>query len=233
MDKKAFKKRLSMFMKGWVFSVLVAVIVAMTFRSAVAELNLVPTGSMKPTIVEGDRILVNKLAYDLKIPFTTSHIAVWDNPRRGDVVVFFSPADGKRLVKRVVGMPGDVVSMRNNRLYIDGEPSAYDRLDEKLIEPISNELGGNRAFFMERLLGQTHPVMITENARSVHSFGPVAMPPGCYFMMGDNRDESADSRYFGVVKRDRIVGRAVGVAFSLNIKESHYPRWSRFFSKLL
>ncbi len=236
MDKMALKKRLGkqvgIVLKGWGCSLLIAVIIAMTFRSAVAELNVVPTGSMKPTIVEGDRIVVNKLAYDLKIPFTTTHIAVWDNPRRGDIVVFFSPLDGTRLVKRVVGLPGDVVLMRDNRLFINGEPSTYGALDRTLIESILPELGDNRLFFMESHFGDAHPVMITADAGSMSSFGPVATPPGSYFMMGDNRDESADSRYFGFVERDRIVGRAAHVAFSLNSEKTYAPRWSRFFSKL-
>ncbi|MCP4692013.1 MAG: signal peptidase I [Desulfobacterales bacterium] len=220
-------------MKGWGWSLLVAVIIAMSFRSAVAELNVVPTGSMKPTIMEGDRIVVNKLAYDLKIPFTTTRVAVWDHPRRGDVVVFFSPADGTRLVKRVVGLPGDKISMKDNRLHINGEPSTYGALDPKRIAPIAAELGENRLFFTENHAGEAHPVMITIDARSRNSFGPVATPLDSYFMMGDNRDESADSRYFGFVRRDRIMGRAVGVAFSLDKEHFYYPRWSRFFSKLL
>src|SRR6266571_4011946 len=85
----------------------VFIVLMVIFRSALADWNVVPTGSMKPTILEGDRVLVNKLAYDLKVPFTTWHIAQWDNPRRGDIVVFYSLKDGTRLVKRVIGLPGD------------------------------------------------------------------------------------------------------------------------------
>ena len=83
------------------------VLVLMAVRSAIADWNDVPSGSMNPTIVQGDRVFVNKLAYDLKVPFTTWHIAQWGNPKRGDIIVFFSPVDGTRLVKRVVGLPGD------------------------------------------------------------------------------------------------------------------------------
>ena len=85
-----------------------------------ADWNDVPTGSMKPTILEGDRVFVNKLAYDLKVPFTTWHITEWSNPHCGDIVVFFSPKDGKRLVKRVIGLPGDTVELQNERLVING-----------------------------------------------------------------------------------------------------------------
>jgi signal peptidase I len=87
--------------------------------SAIADWNDVPTGSMNPTILAGDRIFVNKLAYDLRISFTTWRLAHWDNPRRGEIVVFFSPVDGTRLVKRVIGVPGDVIAMNGNRLYIN------------------------------------------------------------------------------------------------------------------
>src|SRR5688500_5649188 len=105
------------------------VLLVLSFRSSIADWNDVPTGSMKPSILEGDRIYVNKLAYDLKVPFTTWHVAEWDSPERGEVVVFFSPQDGIRLVKRVIGVPGDVVEMRNNRLYVNGLPASYQPAD--------------------------------------------------------------------------------------------------------
>src|ERR1017187_10571202 len=95
---------------------LILVLVMCALRSAIADWNDVPTGSMKPTILEGDRVFVNKLAYDLKVPFTTWHLAQWDNPKRGEVVVFFSPTDGVRLVKRVVGLPGDRIELANNEV---------------------------------------------------------------------------------------------------------------------
>ena len=87
-------------------SLVLIVVILTAVRSAIADWNDVPSGSMNPTIVEGDRVFVNKVAYDLKIPFTTWHLAEWSNPKRGDIVVFFSPVDGTRLVKRVIGLPG-------------------------------------------------------------------------------------------------------------------------------
>src|ERR1051326_7792689 len=100
---------------------LVMILIISSLRSALADWNDVPTGSMKPTIEEGDRVVVNKLAYDLKVPFTTIEVAKWGNPQRGDIVVLFSPVDGVRLVKRVVGLPGDQVSAIENQLYINGK----------------------------------------------------------------------------------------------------------------
>src|SRR5580698_3599272 len=104
---------------AFIFVILFAV------RSSIADWNIVPSGSMIPTILEGDRIFVNKLAYDLKVPFTTWHLATWSNPQRGDIVVFYSPHDGTRLVKRVVGLPGDTVELRNEQLVINGSPVDY------------------------------------------------------------------------------------------------------------
>src|SRR5829696_6834967 len=96
----------------------ILLVVLLAARSSLADWNDVPTGSMNPTILEGDRIFVNKLAYDLKVPFTTWHVAEWSDPRRGDVVVFYSPVDGDRMVKRVAAVPGDTVAMVNNRLVV-------------------------------------------------------------------------------------------------------------------
>src|SRR5689334_25244557 len=99
---------------------LILALVLFAIRSSLADWNDVPTGSMKPTIQEGDRVVVNKLAYDLKVPFTTIAIFKWGDPARGDIVVLFSPVDGTRLVKRVVALPGDKVEMRDNQLFVNG-----------------------------------------------------------------------------------------------------------------
>lgn len=227
---KTWKKRFLLFWKGWGWSLVVTILVVTSFRSAIADWNDVPTGSMKPTILEGDRIFVNKLAYDLKVPFTTWHLAQWDNPQRGDIVVFYSPKDGKRLVKRVVGLPGDRVGMWKNQLILNDVPLKYESLERGLIPQMPSEQ--QHLFFEESLEHRQHPVMITPNLPSLNSFEPVEIPEGHYFMMGDNRDNSADSRYFGFVERQQIVGRATGVVLSLNYDNYYLPRWQRFFSKL-
>jgi signal peptidase I len=110
-------------------SKIIFVSLMLVFRSAVADWNTVPTGSMKPTIVEGDRILVNKMAYDLRVPFTHISLLEISDPQRGDIVVFDSDPADKRLVKRVVGLPGDVVAMEGNRLVINGRPLNYRRAE--------------------------------------------------------------------------------------------------------
>jgi signal peptidase I len=228
-------KKMKPFWKGWGYSILVAVIIASSFKSAIADWNIVPTGSMKPTIVEGDRIFINKLAYDLKIPYTTWHIAEWGAPQRGDIVVFYSPADGKRLVKRVVGLPGDSIEMYNDRLIINGRNVTYESCESMNNKadngPPCGRIGNNYRF-IENLNGVRHPIMIIPQRPALRSFGPVTIPKGKYFMMGDNRDNSADSRYFGFVDRKQVVGQALAIVISLDINHNYQPRWERFFTEL-
>ena len=211
---------------SWWFTMLVTIFLALSVRSAVADWNDVPTGSMKPTIVEGDRIFVNKLAYDLKVPFTTVHAARWRDPGRGDIVVFRSPADGKRLVKRVVGLPGDVVFMDHNRLSINGVPVTYGNA-ELPAEPEPGAL-----YFYEYLPGHGHRVQFLPSSSLLSSFRTLTVPEGSYLMLGDNRDNSGDSRVFGFVPRRNILGRATAVAMSFDRNKRYQPRWERFFSSL-
>ncbi len=107
------------FIRGWGFTILAAVLIATSFKSAIADWNDVPTGSMKPTILVGDRVFINKLSYGLKVPYTTLHIARWGSPKPGDIIVFYSPADGKRLIKRLIALPGDKIELFQNKLYIN------------------------------------------------------------------------------------------------------------------
>jgi signal peptidase I len=228
----SLKKNLKLFWKGWGCSIFIALIIATSFRSAIADWYVIPTGSMKPTIVEGDRVLVNKLAYDLKVPYTTWHIAEWGAPQRGEIVVFYSPSDGKRLVKRVVGIPGDSVAMRNNQLIINGRKIKYEPINHLRLGDLSLSMDANQYGFIENLSDTRHPVMITPQHPSLRSFGPVTIPKGNYFMMGDNRDNSADSRYFGFVERSRVLGQATSIVISLDINNKYQPRWERFFTEL-
>ena len=217
-------------------SFLFVVLVVLSFRSSVADWNDVPTGSMQPTIFIGDRIFVNKLAYDLKVPFTTWHLAEWDNPERGEVVIFYSPQDGMRLVKRVVGVPGDVVELRYNRLFVNGKAAGYEPLDPQAEREVTRQMGSDARgveIAQESLGGFKHPMM--KNLLSPgdrRTFGPYQVPPGSYFMMGDNRDNSNDSRFYGPVDRRQIVGRASSVVLSLDPEHSYKPRWERFFTPL-
>jgi len=229
---KSFRARAKHYWQKEIRPLLILALVLFSIRSSLADWNDVPSGSMRPTIIEGDRIWVNKLAYDLKVPFTTWHIAEWSNPQRGDIAVFFSPHDGKRLVKRVIGLPGDTVELRNNQLVINGSPVEYQPIAEELLRDIPEAQRTGRVFASEKLPGQTHAVGGYPAAPAPRTFGPTVVPTGEYFMMGDNRDDSFDSRFYGSVKREKIVGRATAVVLSLDKSNYWLPRWTRSFTSL-
>jgi signal peptidase I len=207
---------------------LVFLLVMFSFRSAIADWNDVPSGSMLPTILIGDRILVDKLAYDLKLPFTTVHVSTWGQPRRGDIVVFYSPADGVRLVKRVIGVPGDQISMIDNHLVINGAALQYEERGAATTDHDS----GPQELRTEQLEGKPHLMLITPQRPAMRSFAVVQVPPDAFLMMGDNRDNSNDSRYIGFVPRGEILGRASRVVFSLDPDHWYAPRAGRFLTML-
>lgn len=218
--------------REWVWPFLVVLLVVSTFRSAVADWNDVPTGSMKPTILPGERIFVNKVAYDLKIPFTRLRVAQWDDPQRGDVVVLFSPADGKRLVKRVVGVPGDIIEMRRNRLFVNGEVADYEPYGPADLDSLGFHPPPRATVLSETVGEEHHPVLWISYAQMGSTFRPTEVPEGNYFVMGDNRNQSRDSRWFGFVDRESIVGEATAVVISFDREKSFSPRWDRFFLSL-
>lgn len=196
------------------------------FRSVIADWNTVPTGSMLPTIVEGDRIWVDKMAYDVRLPFT--HISLWrtGEPQRGDIVVFDSERAEMRMVKRVIGLPGDVVAMVDNRLNLNGQ-----WLDYEPGEQGRGAAQGQR--LREHLAGRPHPIRLYSDKPSrLSSFGPVTVPPGHYLVLGDNRDRSADSRVYGFIPRGEIVGRSRNVVMSLDYEDFYLPRGERFLIPL-
>ncbi len=201
---------------------LLFIVLMLVFRSAVADWNDVPTGSMKPTIIEGDRILINKMAYDLRVPFTTHSLVKLDDPVRGEIVVFESAVSDKRLVKRVIGLPGDKVAMRNNRLWINGQALEYRLLEEHT----------EGADYTETFGELSYTVRINPDAVSFSSFDEVLVPEGHYLMLGDNRDNSADSRFIGFVPRGEIVGRSRQLVLSLNYDNHFLPRSERFWQPL-
>jgi signal peptidase I len=218
--------------KEWRMTILFIVFVVVPVKSSLADWNWVPTGSMNPTVLEGDLVYVDKMAYDLRFPLTLHRLAKWSDPQRGDIVICFSPDDRTRLVKRVIGQPGDTIEMRNNILIINCQTVAYTKIQSKYTEYLPCQLRGTSILAMEDLDGATHPVMSFPSIRAVRSFGPIAVPEGNYFVMGDNRDLSRDSRFFGFVERKLIVGKAKGVIGSFDITDKYQPRFNRFFSSL-
>ena len=176
--------------------------VMLVFRSAVADWMYVPSGSMNPTIVEGDRIFVDKSTYGWRIPFTTVRLTQGNDPKRGDVVIFDSPEDGITLVKRMVGLPGDTVEMRDEHLLINGTAIEYgpENVAEDAELPRATR-AQERRYFAEKLGKETHPIMLLPQRDAARSFGPIAVPAGEYLVLGDSAT-TADSR-FGFVPRAR------------------------------
>ena len=219
--------RLGRFYKEWGFFIFLLLLMSV-FRSAVADWFTVPTGSMKPTIIEGDRIYVNKMAYGLRVPFTTLSLVRWSQPVPGDVVVFESLAADKRLIKRVIGVAGDEVQMIENQLFINGQPVAYM---PSLLEARSINWGdaSQPVLMREQIPGKPHEVALTY---SNSSFGPVTVPKDHLFVLGDNRDHSADSRYIGFVPMDELLGKALNVIVSLDSEHYYIPREGRYLKSL-
>jgi len=187
-------------------SLALAILVALTVRSSVVEAFWVPSGSMLPTIQIGDHLFVNKLAYGFHIPFTNIEVAQWGKIHRGDIVVFLSPPKGVNdegridLIKRVVAVGGDTVEIRNKKLYINGEPVA-----------------DQHASFLD----SRHQSVPTRD-----NFGPVTVPQGKIFCLGDNRDHSHDSRFWGFADVKDVKGKATFIYWSR--ASGDWPRWDRF-----
>lgn len=201
------------------------------FRTAVADWNPIPSASMHPNLLEGDVVLVNRMAFDLKVPLTDMVLARLGEPQRGDIVTFHSPRDGTLLIKRVVALPGDVVEMRNERLYINGKGADY-----KLVEESMDSIGGTalRAVQVAEIMGtpagehRRRHIQLIPGVVAPNTFPPVTVPQGQYLMLGDNRDNSADSRVIGMVPRKLLVGRAERVLVSADYQGNWMPRTERF-----
>jgi len=204
-------------------ALLIFIALMVCFRSALADWNTVPTGSMNPTIIAGDRILVNKMAYDIRVPLTGIFIRHLADPARGDIVTFESARADETLVKRAIGLPGDVVEMQHNRLIINGVAADY-RLLQSDREHLELE---------ERFPGFSHRIKVSSRLTEYGNFGPVKVPENMYLMLGDNRDNSADSRVYGFIPRGEIRGRSRMVVISLNYDNFFLPRSNRLLKDLM
>ena len=203
-------------------SLFIFVLLMSVFRSAVADWYTVPTGSMKPTIVEGDRIFTNKMAYDVRIPFTHTSLYKVSDPKTGDIIVFDSKVAANRLIKRVIAVPGDRVKLENNVLTINDHRLSYQLVSSTTsTEDVS-----------ENLLGVIHDIRVEKTGSNLASFSEIAVPEGHYLAMGDNRDQSADSRVIGFVPRNEIIGNAKNIVMSLNYDNYYLPRTDRFLKPL-
>jgi signal peptidase I len=200
------------------------------FRTAVADWNPIPSGSMRPTILEGDVVFVNRLAFDLKVPLTDIIVTRLGEPRRGDVVTFSSPKDGTKLIKRVIGLPGDTIEMRNEQLVINGVAAGYTAAGTATEQILGRDIVAQR--LTESNGAGQHTIQVMPRVRAMRDFAALTVPPGQFLMLGDNRDNSGDSRYFGLVPRALLIGRAERVLVSADILHNWRPRTERFLQRL-
>lgn len=190
--------------KEYAETIIIAILIALFIRTFIVQAFKIPSGSMKETLLVGDHILVNKFIYGVKIPFLRKTIVPVNDPQRGDIVVFIYPMDrSKDFIKRVIAVGGDTIEIRDKRIYINGEPyqDGHGCYQDNLIIPRSIQPRDN--------------------------FGPVTVPEGSLFVMGDNRDQSLDSRFWGFVELKDVLGKAFIIYFSWD-PDTHNIRWSRF-----
>ena len=201
------------------------------FRTAIADWNPIPSGSMHPNLLEGDVVLVNRLAYDLKFPLTDRVLLPLHAPKRGDIVTFSSPLDGTRLIKRIVAVPGDRVAMESNHLVINGEPARYEAVVDAA--PVAVDAPWQAQRFTERLQEDKRQIQWLEGVRALDHVSELKVPEKQYLMLGDNRDNSADSRYIGLVPRHLLIGKAHRILVSVDTLGHWLPRFDRFGQVLI
>lgn len=176
-----------------------------SFRTAVADWSRVVSGSMEPTLYAGDWMVVNKVFYGPSIPFTGIKLLSWGSPARGDIIAFYPPHTDELFVKRVIGVPGDTVSLRRSEVYVNGELLTQFEVRSSVGARIGRESIGDGSHLVQFSAG-----------RDLTGFRRFVVPEGKYFVLGDHRNNSADSRYWGYVDEDRIIGDVSHVAVSLS-----------------
>jgi len=192
-------------LREYVEAIGIAILLALVIRTLVVQAFTIPSGSMMDTLLVGDYILVNKFLYGAEMPFTAWHMPGLRTPRRGDIIVFKYPQDERRdFIKRIIGTPGDRIQIRGRQVYVNGT---------SLVEPYTKFADAGRS---------------TQDAYCGYAYGcePTLVPPDSYFVMGDNRDNSQDSRYWGFVRRDKIKGKAFLIYWSWD-GDRYWLRWWR------
>jgi signal peptidase I len=190
-------------LQEYIEAIILAILIAFFIRTFVIQAYKIPSGSMKPTLLIGDHILVSKFNYGVKLPLIRSTVIPVGAPKRGDIVVFIYPEDrSKDFIKRLIGVPGDTVEVRNKSILLNGLPW--------------NDTHGVHV----------DSLIIPGSVQPRDNFGPVTVPEGSIFVMGDNRDESYDSRFWGFVPMKDVLGKALIIYWSWN-QEDHGVRWNR------
>lgn len=202
-DNSRTKGKTKSKMQEYIEAIIIAILIAVFIRTFVIQAYKIPSRSMVPTLLVGDHLLVNKFIYGVKIPYFRKTIIPITDPQRGDIVVFIYPNDrSKDFIKRVIGVAGDTIEIKNKKIFINGKEytDTYGIYSDSVIYPGSMQPRDN--------------------------FGPVTVPPKSLFVMGDNRDESADSRYWGFVELNDVEGKAFIIYWSWNSEDQNL-RWKR------
>ncbi len=207
-DNKSKKEKIKSKVQEYIEAIIIAILIALVIRTFVIQAFKIPSRSMVPTLLVGDQILVNKFIYGVKIPYLRKTIIPVTNPQKGDIVVFIYPNDrSKDFIKRVIGIAGDKIEIKNKRIFINDK-----------------EYSDSYGVYSDNLI---YPGIIQPR----DNFGPVTVPQGSLFVMGDNRDESSDSRYWGFVDIKDVEGKAFIIYWSWNHEDNNL-RWRRLGSLL-
>ncbi len=210
-EREVVKPKSKSLMREYLEAIIIAILLALIIRAFVVQAFKIPSGSMKSTLLVGDHILVTKFAYGIKLPILEKELVSFGEPRRGDVIVFRYPLDpDKDFIKRVIGIPGDTIRISNKKVYVNNK-----EIDEPYIQ-------------------HTDPGILPASLSPRDNFGPVVVPPDNLFVMGDNRDESYDSRFWKFVDMSALRGRAFIIYWSWNgdggfsiDSEDNFLRWNR------
>jgi signal peptidase I len=221
------KQKKKSFYKEWIEPFLIAAIVALFIRQFIVEAFKIPSGSMIPTLTIGDHLLVNKFVYGPRIPFTDSRIFKGQEPKRGEIIVFKYPEnEDKNFIKRVIGLSGDKIQIINGSLYINDHVvpiTPTSPPEDKSVEGVQSF--GKPMFYEEQLGTVKHAIQYLMD-QSHKNDGPWLVPKDSVFVMGDNRDNSQDSRVWGFVKDNKILGRALILYWSWD-GDGQWVRWER------
>jgi signal peptidase I len=202
-DESKSKEKMKSKVQEYIEAIIIAILIAVVIRTFIVQAYKIPSRSMVPTLLVGDHLLVNKFIYGVKIPYLRKTLLPITDPRRGDIVVFIYPNDrSKDFIKRVIGVGGDKIEIRNKMIFINGKQytDSFGIYSDKRIFPSTMQPRDN--------------------------YGPVVVPNGSLFVMGDNRDESADSRFWGFVDLKDVEGKAFIIYWSWD-SENHNLRWQR------
>ncbi len=219
--KQARKETKKSLLREYIEAAIIAIFLALFIRAFIIQAFKIPSGSMKPTLLIGDHILVNKFIYGIKIPFTDRYIMQIKKPKRGDIVIFKWPRNEKKdFIKRVIGIEGDKITIKNDILYINNE-----KIEIKYIGKYEDE-NINKADKYIEFIGEAKHHILDEYIKH-ENYGPKIVPENYIFVMGDNRDQSHDSRYWGFVSLNKLKGKALIIYWSRPQGWS-WPRWERF-----